>query len=77
MASPEDIDTAISQGLGLRYSFMGPFEVMHLNAQGMQNYCELYGENITNVCSTQSPRSLTGDTLEVVRGKCHVISVLV
>ena len=54
---------------------MGPFEVMHLNAQGMQNYCELYGENITNICSAQSPRSLTGDTLEVVRGKSHMLLV--
>ena len=35
MCSPEDVDTAVSQGLGLRYSFMGPFEVMHLNAEGM------------------------------------------
>lgn len=66
--SPEDIDTAISQGLGLRYSFMGVFETMHLNATGMQEYCQLYGENIVTVCDTQKPsRPLSGSTLEAVR----------
>ena len=34
VCSPEDVDTAMSKGLGLRYSFMGPFETMHLNATG-------------------------------------------
>ena len=34
MCSPEDLDTVMSKGLGLRYSFMGPFETMHLNATG-------------------------------------------
>ena len=32
IASAEDIDTAISHGLGLRWSFMGPFQTIHLNA---------------------------------------------
>ena len=64
------MDKAISEGLGLRYSFMGPFEVMHLNATGMQQYCELYGENITRVCETQAPaHSLSGPTLETIRGQ--------
>ncbi len=67
VVSPEDVDTAISHGLGLRYSFMGPFETMHLNATGMQDYCQKYGENIVKVCESQgSPRPLSGDTLEVV-----------
>ena len=65
--SPEDIDTAISEGLGLRYSFMGVFETMHLNATGMDNYCQLYGANIRTVCETQAPaRDLSGPTLETV-----------
>ena len=34
VCSPEDVDTVMSKGLGLRYSFMGPFETMHLNAGG-------------------------------------------
>ena len=41
---------------------------MHLNAKGMQEYCELYGDNILTVCKTQEPpRPLSGATLETVR----------
>lgn len=32
--SVEDVDKVISHGLGLRYAFLGPFEVIHLNANG-------------------------------------------
>jgi L-gulonate 3-dehydrogenase len=68
VASPEDIDLAVSQGLGCRYSFMGPFEVMHLNATGIQHYCELYGEGITGICETQTtPRSLSGPAMETIK----------
>jgi hypothetical protein len=35
VCSPEDVDTAMVEGLAPRYSFMGIFEVMHLNAEGM------------------------------------------
>ena len=31
-ASPDDIDCAVRDGLGLRWSFMGPFETIDLNA---------------------------------------------
>lgn len=34
IASLEDIDATISQGLGLRWFFMGPFETIDLNAPG-------------------------------------------
>lgn len=68
VASPEDIDTAFSQGLGLRYSFMGPFETMHLNANGIDDYCQRYGANIVTVCETQTPpRALEGSTLDSLR----------
>ncbi len=73
--SPDDVDTAISEGLGLRYSFMGPFEVMHLNANGIREYCELYGKNIAQVCDTQTPtRSFNGPTLDIVQGTIFNIS---
>ena len=35
VASPEDIDTVLTDGLGLRYSILGPFEAIHLNANGV------------------------------------------
>ena len=34
VCSPEDIDTAVTQALGLRYSIIGVFETIHLNAAG-------------------------------------------
>ena len=34
VCSPEDVDTVMTQALGLRYSVIGPFETMHLNAAG-------------------------------------------
>lgn len=68
IASPEDIDTAMSHGLGLRYSFMGPFATMHLNANGIEDYCTRYGANIVTVCNSQAPpRELGGATLGVVK----------
>jgi len=54
VCSPEDCDTAVSQGLGLRWAFMGPFETIDLNApEGVKDYCERYGENITACCKEQ------------------------
>ncbi|WP_119274354.1 3-hydroxyacyl-CoA dehydrogenase [Taklimakanibacter deserti] len=34
VASVEDIDTIVREGLGLRWSFMGPFETAELNTKG-------------------------------------------
>jgi 3-hydroxyacyl-CoA dehydrogenase len=39
-ASTADIDATVAQGLGLRWSFMGPFETIDLNApDGIDDYC--------------------------------------
>ena len=41
--SPEDLDATIRDGLGLRWSFMGPFETIELNAPGgIPDYCARY-----------------------------------
>ncbi len=41
--SAEDLDHTIKDGLGLRWSFMGPFETIELNAPGgVQDYCARY-----------------------------------
>lgn len=43
-ASVDDIDKAVSYGLGLRWSFMGPFETIDLNApNGLEDYADRYG----------------------------------
>ena len=31
----EDIDKVMSEGLGMRYAFLGPLETAHLNANGL------------------------------------------
>ena len=41
--SPQDLDKTLKDGLGLRWSFMGPFETIDLNAPGgMADYCARY-----------------------------------
>lgn len=41
--SPQDLDVTIKDGLGLRWSFMGPFETIELNAPGgIADYCARY-----------------------------------
>ena len=41
--SPQDLDHTISDGLGLRWAFMGPFETIELNAPGgIADYCRRY-----------------------------------
>jgi L-gulonate 3-dehydrogenase len=42
--SPGDLDKTIAHGLGLRWSFMGPFATIELNAPGgVADYCARYG----------------------------------
>ena len=54
----QDIDTAIADGLGLRWSFIGPFETIDLNsAQGVSGYCEMLGDLYFELAKEQaSPR---------------------
>jgi L-gulonate 3-dehydrogenase len=41
--SPQDLDHTVKDGLGLRWSFMGPFETIELNAPGgIPDYCARY-----------------------------------
>jgi 3-hydroxyacyl-CoA dehydrogenase len=41
--SPQDLDKTIKDGLGLRWSFMGPFATIELNApSGIADYCTRY-----------------------------------
>jgi L-gulonate 3-dehydrogenase len=41
--TPQDLDKTIQDGLGLRWSFMGPFQTIELNAPGgIADYCARY-----------------------------------
>lgn len=43
VVSPQDLDRTIADGLGLRWSFLGPFATIELNAPGgVADYCARY-----------------------------------
>jgi L-gulonate 3-dehydrogenase len=71
--SPDDLDKTIAHGLGLRWSFMGPFETIDLNAPGgVRDYCERYGALYYDMAKQQAdPRawSRVVDLLETERRK--------
>jgi 3-hydroxyacyl-CoA dehydrogenase len=49
-ASSEDVDVGIRDGLALRWSFMGPFETIDLNAPaGVRDYVERYESIYRNI----------------------------
>ncbi len=50
--SVEDLDKCIKDGLGLRWSFMGPFETIDLNAPGgVPDYAKRYGPVLSGMMS--------------------------
>jgi L-gulonate 3-dehydrogenase len=51
----EDLDIVMRDGLGPRYAFLGPIEVTHLNAEGVEEYAHKYNKGYMNVCSTFGP----------------------
>ncbi len=41
--TPQDLDKTVADGLGLRWSFLGPFATIEMNAPGgVEDYCERY-----------------------------------
>ena len=58
LISVADVDLTISQGLGLRWSFMGPFETIDLNAPGgIADYANRFGGLYQGIAaSTQQHR---------------------
>jgi len=50
--SPQDLDHTMKDGLGLRWSFMGPFETIELNAPGgIADYAERYGPTFGRIAA--------------------------
>lgn len=50
VVSPEDLDKTIRDGLGLRWSFLGPFETIELNAPaGIPDYNRRYGPSLAKL----------------------------
>jgi L-gulonate 3-dehydrogenase len=60
--SPEDLDHTVADGLGLRWSFMGPFETIELNAPGgVADYCERYTPWFRRYMADLPPASVWDD----------------
>ena len=56
-ASVEDIDIGLREGLALRWSFMGPFETIDLNAPGgVRDYVQRYEQVYRKIADTALPR---------------------
>lgn len=59
----EDLDKTIAHGLGLRWSFMGPFETIELNAPGgLRDYCERFAPTMYNLAKLPVTEDLWSDT---------------
>jgi len=53
--SPQDLDKTLKGGLGLRWSFMGPFETIELNAPGgIPDYCARYGASLSRLSAADA-----------------------
>jgi L-gulonate 3-dehydrogenase len=73
-ASVEDVDIGLREGLALRWSFMGPFETIELNAPGgVRDYAERYQQIYKRIFPTAQWRAdWTGplmDRIEAERRK--------
>jgi 3-hydroxyacyl-CoA dehydrogenase len=67
-ATIEDVDIGIREGLALRWSFMGPFETIDLNAPaGVRDYVERYGGLYQDLYSSMQRRAdWSGDVLDQI-----------
>ncbi|MCB9948133.1 MAG: 3-hydroxyacyl-CoA dehydrogenase [Rhodospirillaceae bacterium] len=62
--SAQDIDNTVCHGLGLRWSFMGPFETIDLNAPaGVRDYAERLGGLYLDIVRSRADPQPWGDAL--------------
>jgi L-gulonate 3-dehydrogenase len=70
-ASVEDVDIGIREGLALRWSFMGPFETIDLNAPaGVRDYAERYQQIFVRLFPQMQRRvDWAGPVMDVVEAE--------
>lgn len=76
-ATVEDVDTGLRDGLALRWSFMGPFETMDLNAPGgIRDYVERYEQIYVRIHPSQMRRAeWNGPVIDTVeRDRAQLLS---
>ncbi|MBN9008072.1 MAG: 3-hydroxyacyl-CoA dehydrogenase [Rhizobiales bacterium] len=67
IADPDDIDTVMKHALGRRWSFMGPFETVDLNAPGgISDFCARYGSLYENLQRQMPPREWDAELVATV-----------
>lgn len=70
VASAEDIDKSVRDGLGLRWSFMGPMETIDLNAPGgVADYAARYSATMVEMDRAQTPRDWDPAALKRLEGE--------
>jgi 3-hydroxyacyl-CoA dehydrogenase len=69
-AGVEDIDACLRDGLALRWSFIGPFETIDLNAPGgVRDYVARYGPAFARIAAGVQPIDWTGEVLDKVEAQ--------
>ena len=74
IVSPDDLDTTIRDGLGLRWSFIGPFETIELNApEGIADYCKRYGASMASLAEDPAKENVWEDeNVQKVLAACGI-----
>jgi len=73
-ASVEDLDKVLKDGLGLRWSFMGPFETIDLNApEGVVDYAQRYGPTYREVARSQLANDWDGALLARIEAERRTV----
>jgi len=68
--SVEDLDKTIRDGLGLRWSFMGPFETIDLNAPGgVRDYAARYGQVLYEQVAGVQPKPWDDTLISRIEGE--------
>ena len=69
--SAEDVDRGLKHGLALRWSFMGPFETIDLNAPaGVRDYCQRYQHIYEHLFPSMQRRAdWTGPVLDKIEAE--------
>lgn len=67
LASAADIDKVLKDGLALRWSFMGPFETIDLNAPaGVKDYASRYGQSNRETMAGVKAFGWSGESIDRV-----------
>ncbi len=76
LCSAADVDKAVSDGLGLRWFFMGPFETIDLNAQhGVAEYCRNLGPMYYGLAKEQAdPRDWSPQLVKDIEAQRRTVT---